>query len=222
VRQFGFLDGGKQMNLTRWLMVAALGMLSYGRARAASIPPDDGHYLIDLEGWDADEEFGFMPNIPTPPGTSACLPAGAICGDASIRIDNGGGSTGESGDFMFNSGTGTETLFFDNEGGPITSIEITTILNADELQDFFSCSGGALFQTCGFILDPAGAPVGTLEMFFSDPYSTNGIVTATPEPSQWIILALAFAGIIAVRARKQFANSSFAQTQRLACRTLDS
>ena len=37
------------MNMTRWLMVAALGVLSCTWAQADSVPPDDGHYLIDLE-----------------------------------------------------------------------------------------------------------------------------------------------------------------------------
>lgn len=224
------------MNMTRWLMVAALGALSCTWAQADSVPPDDGHYLIDLESWDADLNFNFMPNQGTPPpDISTCLPVGAICGDASIRIDNGGGSTGEDGNFSFNSGpAGTcgpnaptlacETLFFDNEGEPITSILITTILPTSELGQFndYSCDGGALFQSCGFtITDPPG-DTETLNIYFYNPFIANGIITATPEPSQWIVLVLAFAGIIAVRARKQFANSPCAQTQRLACRTLDS
>ncbi len=225
------------MKMTRWLMVAALGALSCTWAQADSVPPDDGHYLIDLESWDADLDFNFMPNQGAPPpGINSCLPVGADCGDASIRIDNGGGSTGEDGDFTFNSGPGgtcgpnaptlaCEILYFDNEGPPITSILITTILPTSELgeNNDYSCDGGALFQSCGFtITDPPDEPTETLNIYFYNPYSADGIVTATPEPSQWIILLLAFAGIIAVRARKQFASSSSAQTQRLACQNQDS
>jgi hypothetical protein len=204
------------MNMTRLLLVAALGVLGGTWAQADSVPPDDGHYLIDLEAWDANLNFNFMPNEGAPPGDiNSCLPAGDVCGDAAIRIDNGGGSTGEDGNFSFNSGPGgtcgpnaptlaCEILYFDNEGPPITSILITTILPTDELgpNNDYSCDGGALFQACGFtITDPPG-DTEQLNIYFYDPYNANGIVTATPEPSQWIILALAFAGIIAVRARK--------------------
>jgi hypothetical protein len=212
------------MNMTRWLMVAAMGVLGCTWAQADSVPPDDGHYLIDLEAWDADLNFNFMPNQGAPPpDINSCLPVSDTtnCGDASIRIDNGGGSTGEDGNFSFNSGpAGTcgpnaptlacEILYFDNEGPPITSILIQTILPTSELgpDNDYSCSGGALFQSCGFtITDPPDTPTETLNIYLYNPYSANGIVTATPEPAQWIILVLGFAGIIAVRARKQFANS---------------
>ena len=206
------------MNMTRWMLFAALAALSSTWVRADPVPPD-GHYLIDLEGWDADEDFNFSPN-PTsiPTDVSPCLPVGDICGDASIRIDSGGGSTGESGDFEFTSGDGTETLYFDNEGQPITSIMISTTLFADENNDFFSCDGGNLFQSCGFVLtDP---PTGdTLDIYFYNPYTSNGIPSVTPEPSQWIILLLAFAGIIVARVRKGSASLSSAQTQRSVCPT---
>ncbi len=210
------------MNMTRWLLAAAIAMLGSMWARADSVPPSDGHYEIELAGWDADQEFEFLPNIPMPSDTNPCLPAGDICNDPSIRLDNGGGSTGESGDFFFNSGSGTETLYFDNLGAPITSVEITTVLNPDEYNESFTCSGGDIFQLCGFIVDPpAGSNTETLDIYFSDPYNPNGIPTATPEPAQWIVLLLGMAGMIVVRARSASA-SSFVRTQRSVCQTRDS
>jgi hypothetical protein len=215
------------MNITRWLMVAVLAVLGSTWAKAQSVPPPDGHYLIDLEAWDANQEFDFIPNavIPPPSEISPCLPAGNVCGDASVRIDNGGGSTPESGDYSFSSGpTGSAILYFQNTGPAFTTAEITTILNIDELGDDFECSGGAIFQQCGFVeVDP---PSGMqLDTYFYDPYSPGGVPTVSaesPEPSQWAIVLLAFLGIIIARARKQSASLSFAQTQRSACPNQDS
>jgi hypothetical protein len=206
------------MNMTRWIMAAALGLLGSSWAKADSLPPPDGHYLIDLEAWDPFQSFNFTPNPTLPSSTNPCLPAGDACGDASIRVDNGGGSTPESGDYTFSLGSSpSETFYFDNTGPPILSIEISTILNPDEYGDLFSCSGGAIFQQCGFVLeldDPA--PTGeTLDAYFYDPYDPSGIPSVVPEPSQWFVLLIGFAAVIVVaRARKGSASSSFAQTQR--------
>ncbi len=207
------------MNMTRWLMVALVAVLGSTWAKADSVPPSNGHYLLDLEAWDPNQDFNFIPNavIPPPDEISPCLPVGNVCGDASIRIDNGGHSTPESGDFSFSSGpNGSTILFFENTGPAFTSVEITTILNTDELGDDFECSGGAIFQQCGFVEHdpPSGIE---LDTYFFDPYNANGVPTVSPEPSQWAIMLLAFAGIIVARARKQSASLSFAQTQRSAC-----
>jgi hypothetical protein len=225
LRQFGILTEAMIMNVTRWLMFAVV-VLGGTWAKADSVPPSDGHYLIDLEAWDPDQDFNFIPNAVIPPADeiSPCLPVGNICGDASIRIDNGGHSTPESGDYSFSSGpNGSVILYFENTGPAFTSAEVTTILNTDELGDDFECSGGALFQACGFVeVDP---PSGIeLDTYFYDPYNPTGVptVSGVPEPSQWAFMLLAFAGIIVARVRKQSASLSFAQTQRSACPNQDS
>lgn len=213
------------MNMTRWLIVAACGVLTCTWAQADSVPPPSGHYLIDLEAWDANQEFGFTPNPSSIPidDLSGCLPVGDFCGDASIRVDAGGGSTPESGSFDFSAGpTGTQTLYFDNTGAPITSIEIQASIPTDELgpNNDYSCSGGAIFEDCGFFIeDPPGTEI--LDIFFYHPYSADGIPSIVPEPSEWTFLLVAGAAIL-VAARRKSAISSSAQTQRLALPTRDS
>ena len=195
------------MIITRWLMLAAVGLLGATWAQA-----DSAHYVINLEGWDDPQEFTFIPNpiLPPPSEIDPCLPAGNICGDASIRISSGGGSQPEDGVFTFNSdqADANGNIFFENTGPLIGSAEITVELNTDELNDPFECSGGNIFQNCGFVVtDP---PSGVfLDIYFYNPYTPGGgIPTATPEPSQWIVMLLAFAGIIVARARKASASLS--------------
>ena len=207
------------MAITRWITVVALGMLGCTWAQA-----DSAHFLINLEGWDDPQEFTFIPNQAVPSDLAPCLPVGDICGDASIRINSGGGSPPIPGEFTFNSDQADENgdIFFQNDSGFLFStVEIQVILNADEVNDPFSCFGGNIFQKCGFLLnDNQGTE--TLDTFFYDAFTSGGgIPTATPEPSQWIILILAFLAIIGVRSRKVVANSFFAQTQRSACSTRD-
>jgi hypothetical protein len=220
VRQFGVWTEAKRMNITRWMTVAALGMLSCTWAQA-----DSAHFLINLEGWDSPQEFTFIPNQPIPDDLSPCLPAGDICGDASIRINSGGGSPPIPGEFTFNSDQvdANGDIFFQNDSGVLFStVEITVTLNADEVNDPFSCFGGNIFQQCGFLLNN-NQGIETLDTFFYNPFTQGGgIPSATPEPSQWIILMLAFLAIIVVRSRKAIANSFFAQTQRSVCSTRDS
>lgn len=208
------------MKMTRWMMLAALAMLSSAWARA-----DSAHYVINLEGWDDPQEFTFIPNpeLPPPADISPCLPVGNICGDASVRINSGGGSQDESGTFNFNSDQADQNgnIFFENTGPLIEAAEITTVLTSDESAPTFPflCDGGDIFQQCGFVLQNSGG-IETLDAYFYDPYN-EGILSATPEPSQWIILVLVFAGIVVARARKRSANFACAQTQRSACPTLD-
>lgn len=191
------------MNTTRWLILAAASLLGATLAQA-----DSAHYVINLEGWDDPQEFTFIPNpiLPPPDDLSPCLPAGNICGDASIHINSGGGSTPENGIFTFNSDQVDDNgnIFFENTGPLIGSVEISTVLNVDELNDPFTCSGGDIFQNCGFVLtDPPSGVI--LDTYFYDPYTPGGGIprATTPEPSQWMVMALAFAGIITIRARKQ-------------------
>ena len=186
------------MNMTRWLTLVALVLLSSSWALA-----DTAHYEINLEGWDSPQEFTFIPNVTPPTDLNPCLPVGSVCGDASVRINSGGGSTPENGTFTFNSDQvdANGNIFFENTGPTITSAEITTVLNVDELNDPFQCSGGDIFQSCGFVLSDPPSDV-TLEVFFFNPFG-EGIPSAVPEPSQWILLSLAFAGIVVVRSRRK-------------------
>lgn len=189
------------MNMTRWLVLAAAGLLSATWAQA-----DSAHYVINLEGWDVPQEFTFIPNpiLPPPSEISPCLPVGDICGDASVRINTGGGSTPEDGQFTFNSDQADENgnIFFENTGALIGAVEITVDLNTDELNDKFECSGGDIFQNCGFVLtDPPSGEI--LDIYYYNPFTPGGgIPSAVPEPSQWIMLTLALAGVIVARALK--------------------
>jgi hypothetical protein len=208
------------MNMTRWLIVVAVSLLNCAWAQ-------DGNYEIQIDGWDLNQTFDFTPNVMVPMGIPTCLPSGDACGDASIKTDNGGDSTPENGPYSFEDDTtGVETFYFNNTGAPITSAEISTLLFPDEYLDTFSCSGGALFEKCGLtiVLNDPSAGEETLDAYFYNPYTPNGIPTVTPEPSQWFIMLIALAAMIVarVRIRKGSVSSSFAQTQRSICPTQDS
>jgi hypothetical protein len=190
------------MVVERWLMIAALGLLGSVASKADGIPPDV-HYIIDLEDWDVMQTFQVTPNVDVP-GTSACLPVGDVCGDASIRLNSGGGSIPEDGPFSFSSpDTGncgpdnTLACFiddFENIGSPINTLEISVELNDDQLVpplNTFECSGGDLFNACGFTLTDPPSGIDLNAYFYN-----------TPEPSEWAFLALGCAALIAVRARQ--------------------
>jgi hypothetical protein len=199
------------VNMTRWLMVAALGMLGSGWIKADTTDVDvPGHYVIVLTDWDPNQNFDFLPNVPPPDDLepNPCYPTGDICGDPSIGLERGGKSASESGDYTFNSGpTGSAAIDIENTGPPITSLEITTNLTPDETNALFICYSD-IFQNCAFVND-------SFDIYFWNPYVTGGIATAaTPEPAQWFIPLFAFAAVIVARSRKASANSSCAQTQR--------
>jgi len=191
------------MFVGRWLIFAALGLLGSVVVKADGIPTDF-HYIIDLEDWDVDQGFNVNPNVPVPTDLSACLPVGDVCGDPSVRINSGGGSTPEDGPYSFSSpGTGncgpdnSLACFispFENTGTPIGTLEITVELNDDQLVpplNQFECSGGDLFTNCGFdISDP---PSGL---------DLNAYFYNTPEPSQVVILVLGCTGLIAARKKR--------------------
>lgn len=63
------------------------------------------------------------------------------------------------------------------------------------------------FQFCGFkVVDPPGTP-DTLYIEFGDPINTVGITSATPEPSQDVLLAIAVGAVAMVqRIRSRRAN----------------
>ena len=204
--------------MTRWVVLAAGVLLCATWAQAQSEP---AHYVIELEGWDNNQFFDFTPNPANLNTNDFTNPDNfcanyLFCDDPLIRINTGGGSTPESGDYSFNSGDGTETLDFENTGPSIDEILITLTdangnpisLPQDQLSEVFVCSSD-YFQMCGFNND-------AFEIAFWDPVSTNGvgIPSAAPEPSQWIVLLLACAALVVVRARKGSASSACAQTER--------
>jgi hypothetical protein len=211
-RYFAIGDrGGDQM--ARWQMLVAVGVLSCSWAQADTVVP--GHYTITLTDWDDNQNFNFTPNpadLDTSEFTnpdSFCV-GFAFCDDPSIRVDPGGKSTPEDGDFSFSTGPdaagNTVVLDYQNTGAPINSILITLTSNDGQLNpdqtdgEVFTCNGDGLFTNCGFNNDG-------FEIAFWNTGDTGGIQTAsTPEPSQWIILLFASAAMIAARARKRSAN----------------
>jgi hypothetical protein len=175
-----------KMNMTRWLLLFAAGLLCTTAAVADTVP---GHYIVDLEGWDPNLFFNFMPN---PEGVNPadyqnpgvfCAGFG-LCGDPLIRLNGGGGSTPETGSFSFNSGTGTEVLDFQNAGPEINEVLITLTdangnpipLPESDLGQQFVCSSD-LFQNCGFNND-------AFTILFYNPINANGVGIPTATPNQ--------------------------------------
>ncbi len=192
------------MNLTRWLMFAALGMLSSTWVRADIITGQT--FTITLTAWDPDQTFEFTPTTGLDTGDFTnpddFCPSFDACFDPGMKLEKTGDATDENGPFPFSTGaTGTTALSFTNTGSDITELVIPLTSNGGELnsdQDFsvFTCDGGDLFTNCGFLNDG-------FEVAYWD----------TPEPSQWMVVAIAFAALIAVRARRKYASSSSAQIQ---------
>jgi hypothetical protein len=192
------------MNMTRWLMVAALGILGSTWARADI--PTNQQYTITLTDWDSDQTFNFIPTSGLDTGDFTnpddFCPGYDSCFDPSVVLQKGGGNHDPNGEFSFSTGSGTEVLSYQNTGSDIDEVllQLTSNggqLNSDQQNEVFTCSGGNLFTNCGFYDDG-------FEVAFWN----------TPEPSQWIVLVLAFAAVMVVRARKARASSSFAQTRR--------
>ncbi len=212
--------------MTRLLMIAALCILGCAWAQVARADSVAGHYTITLTDWDPCpgtatnpcQTFNFIPNpsdVDTSDYQDTFCPGLEFCTDPKVGLQGGGKSTPEDGEFSFSSGPGTETLDFQNTGPEINEVLIDLTSNdgqpnPDQEGALFSCSGGTLFNSCGFNDDGLGI------LFYNNPDLPlgTGIATATPEPGQWIILLLAFAGIIVARARKGSASSSFARTPR--------
>lgn len=203
------------MSVKRWVVIAAMGLLGSAWAQADPVPPNDGHYTIELDGFDSDQTFGVTPDpsMPPPDSINPCLPAGDFCFDAAVRINSGGGSTPESGPYSFTDGppycTSTDVpgdviCDFQNAGSTFTAVEISTELNIDEVNDPFTCSGGDIFASCGFTeTDPPNSPSGiTLNTYFYNPYN-GGVPSTVPEPSEWGILVLACAALIVARNRQK-------------------
>jgi hypothetical protein len=203
------------MSVKHWLLVAALGLLSSSWAQADSIPPNDGHYTIELDDFDYPQTFSVTPDPELPPPSSIlpCIPDTGFCFDAAVRVNAGGGSEPEDGPYSFTDNApncmstglpGDYICDFQNTGPTFTALEISTELNNDEVNDPFVCNGGTIFASCGFTeTDPPNSPSGIqLNVFFYNAYN-GGVPTVVPEPAQWGILLLACAAVIVARKRQK-------------------
>ncbi len=182
-------------------MLAPVALLFPTWALADPTNPD---LQVITDGFASDQEFGATAN-PTLPDGESSLPdcIGTNCDefvfDPLIRLNGGGGSPVVGLTFSF---VGDGTFDFKNESGvTFSSLEITfsmskedylAILNSGAV---FSCDPGDVFATCGIqAVDPSDTE--TLTYFFT---GGPGIPTLVPEPSQWLFLSLAFAGIVIAR-----------------------
>jgi len=204
------------MNMTRWLMVAALALLSCSWAQADITEGTD--FTITLTGWDPGQTFTFTANPTLPAGLPTddpCYPATDACGDPGVKLQNGGDQTDiYTSPFTFPTvtqdcstapGEAVVCSFQNDTGYTINSIDISTTITEDETDAQFVCSGGNVTSSCAFVVvDPPAGSIMNIYFF------------STPEPSLGIILMVGFAAMIIVRARaaKPLFSSSFARTRR--------
>lgn len=85
------------------------------------------------------------------------------------------------------------TLQFENFGPSIETFLIATTITKAQEGEVFTCSSN-LFLFCGF-KDPPGANGEMLDILFTDPVNPGGIPSAVPEPAQYAMLLIAFAGV---------------------------
>jgi hypothetical protein len=191
------------MNMTRWIMIAALALLGCSWAQADITNGTD--FTIILTGWDPGQSFTFTANPTLPSGLPTddpCYPSTDACGDPGVGLAKGGDATDiTTSPFSFTAGApdcttvgSTDTCDFQNDtGSTITSIDISTIITADEsgANVQFTCSGGNVETNCAFVVvdPPQGSQMNVY--FFS-----------TPEPSLGIILMLGFSAMMFVLARR--------------------
>jgi len=196
------------MNMTRWLMVAVLALLSSSWAQADIANGTD--FTITLTGWDPGQQFSFTANPTLPsnlPTDDPCYPSTDACGDPGVGLAKGGDQTDiDSSPFTFPESTqdcvtadSTTVCSFQNDTGTtINSIDISTTITADEsgANVQFACSGGDVESNCAFVvIDPPQGSVMNVYFF------------STPEPSLGIILMLGFAAMMFVLARKAKASA---------------
>jgi hypothetical protein len=207
------------MNMTRWLMVASLAMLTSTWAQAQAPPPPcsgPGCFDIQLTGWDdidstfsvtssttdtyTGEGSGFTQNslMFCPSDSWEC-----ICDDPGGRLNLGPDATPFTGSATIPEGEDETANYINTSGGTLDSVEITaTITN---LNEDFTCSSD-VFTFCGFnITDPGNTY--TLTLLFTDPVNNEGI-PSVPEPRQYALLLIAFGGLILahrVRSRREAA-----------------
>jgi hypothetical protein len=207
-----------KMNMRRWLMLLPVALLCPTWALADVIAGPD--FNITIDGFLPGENFGGAPDGQPNPEfpTFPCL--GTNCDqtviiDPLIKLNPGGHSPGVGLDgFTFSAdenGVGSFD-FLNTSGQTFTTLQISFTLTKDEFDaqiaagEVYECDGGPYFATCNFqVIDPIG----------NDQVLVNfggglGIPSAVPEPAQWMILSLAFAGIVIAR-RKLRPNSAYSR-----------
>jgi hypothetical protein len=198
-----------KIDMKRWLVLIPVALLCPTWALADSTQ----HFEIITDGFSSTQQFDATgnPDI-TPPDLPNCI--GSTCDeiiiDPLIRLNAGGGSPGVGLTFSF---VGDGTFDFQNASGvTFTSLEISlTMSKADynailDAGGVFACNPGNVFATCGIeAIDPPTTE--TLNYFYN---GGAGIPSSVPEPAQWIVLSLAFAGIVIAR-RKFRASSAYSQ-----------
>jgi len=222
------------MNMARWAMMAALGILCSALAQADSTP---GHYDLILTNWDSGQSFSFMPfSDPNPNAEDAfggfglntdefqnnLCPGEAFCTDPGFKFNGAANSLPENGAFSFSLGAVDENDNnavlvndvtvpnggFENTGAPINEVLIFLTSNGGQINGDQSSDefscSSDIFQHCGFVDDG-------LVVEFDTPIGGAPIPSVVPEPSQTIILLIALSAVIVVRARKRSASSIFAQ-----------
>jgi hypothetical protein len=203
------------MNLKRWLMLLPVALLCPTWALA---DPASADFEIIFAGFDPNKTLTATTNLDEiPPDLPQCI--GSDCDefvfDPLIRLNAGGGSPGVGTTFSFNTGTGAGFFDFKNESGvTFTSLEITYNLPKAEYDSLiaagvvFACDPGTVFATCGVqVVDP---PPDTDDVNFIFSGGSGIPSTAAPEPAQWIVISLGFAGIVIAR-RKFRASSAYSQ-----------
>jgi len=188
---------------------------------------EPGHFIINLNddcsteptspdctvtdgsgGWGADTVFTDVVNTVTstegfiegvlycgdPPGNH-----NAVSSDPSIRLDAAGGSIAFPASFMSDEEGGGILDFQNDSGSPYKDILITTNFLAGQV---YTCSSD-IYAFCGFDVIHENNGPNKFEILFAD----GTIPIATPEPSQYISLLIAFGAVVAVyRLRAQAAS----------------
>jgi hypothetical protein len=190
--------------------VAGFALLGAAWARADSIPIP-GHFTINLNdlgqtdkgGWGANNFFSdTVSTVVGHPGFKRgsfnhChgeVEEEVGCDDPYISINKGGHSRPFGHTFHADQNGGGILDFLD-VGPPITDILITTNFIFGDTVDTYVCDSD-IFMFCGFKNDN-----GKLEILFT----SGTIPTATPEPSQGILLLIFFGALLVVhriRSRK--------------------
>jgi hypothetical protein len=185
------------------LLVTGFASLCAGWAQAAAVPPPSPYFTVTLTAWADDEAFtatsnsnyspseedGYSQNKLCPPKDWEC-----ICNDPHAVLNGGGDPIDFTGSYQFSANAdGDVTLDFENFGPNIETFLITTTITKAQEGEVFTCSSN-LFLFCGF-KDPPGANGETLDILFTDPVNPGGIPSAVPEPAQYAMLLIAFAGV---------------------------
>ncbi len=200
------------MSVKRFLLATGFALLCTGLAQADSVPPPSPYFTVTMTGWAPDESFlatsnstyirseedGYTQNKLCPSDDWECR-----CYDPRSTLNGAGDPIDFDGSYSFSTNAeGDATLQFLNVGPNIETFLITTTITQAQEGETFTCSSN-LFAFCGF-KDPPGASGETLDILFTDPVNAGGIPTATPEPAQYALLLIAFAGIVvAHRIRSQ-------------------